>query len=376
MTQDLRRFFAVLPPGLESAAERELAHWGFKQTSITSRVRGGLELELSLADGLALSRRLKVPTRILLRAADFGCRDFPKFFKKMRGLPWGDWTAENGAVDFEASSRGSRLRIKKRIEQTAREAFAAAMPERAPTSGSTQNVYIRFENDVCEISVDLSGDRLGTRGVRTLVGAAPLRENVAAGLLIELAGEDSARAASDVELFDPMCGTGAFAIEALSLASETRSRGYAFERFPAVAEGRWRESALARDGGPTFARAVSWDVDERSIEAARLNSSALGERTTFQTKNVFTAEPLAANGERWAIVNPPYGKRISVEGSLSEWYGRLANAIERAANPTRVDLLLPAKAPGVAWPRAWRASGKPIALSNGGIPVLFYRFAR
>jgi putative N6-adenine-specific DNA methylase len=394
-----------VPPGLEQAAEAELRAWlprtaaggpevpaaGGPELKVTA-VRGGLEVELPIELGLALPRSLKTCSRVLLRLADFGCRDFPKLFKKSRGLPWTDLILPGEAVEFEASSRSSRLRIKKRIAQAAEDGFRAAMKNagEAAKDGATEplRAFVRFADDICEISLDLSGELQHRRGTRALVAQAPLRETVAAGLIYALAQPPSASVAPDaplsLELFDPMCGSGTFGLEGLALRQPVETRAYAFERLRPVREGRWREASLeANSSAPRFARAIGWDISGRACAAAIGNagSAGLAERLLIEPRDFFSGPPLAAAEEgcaRWLLVNPPYGERLPVGERLAGYYGRLAERAEAVARPARAGFLLPAKVSpaSLRWPSSWRSLGKPIALSNGGIPTLFYAFAR
>lgn len=386
--EDLARFFLIVPPGLENAAQLELSAW-FSSAKVVSRERGGLEIEAPLGVGLALPRRLKVPSRVLWRLSDFGCRDFPKLFKKVRALPWADWLPDGAVVEFEASAHASRLRIKKRISETAQDGVRAALrvakapagPKRAPLEPLM--AYARFQDDVCWLSLDLSGEHQHRRGVKTLGVDAPLRENAAAGFLWSMAepSEQKSDDARPIELIDPMCGSGTFSVEALGLRDLNSSRAFAFERLRPVAEKTWSE--IAPDGDlsrvPRFERARLSDALDRAVEAARgnLKSAGIEERASIEVQDVFEGEPLAPVAEglaRWLVVNPPYGERLRASGSPGERYSHLADRLEAWARPDRVGLLLPAKITGLKWPRAWRALGEPIEFSNGGIPTSFFRF--
>lgn len=280
-SENTYEFFLVVAPGFEALAEKEISrHVGVPVT----RERGGLTVHLGLAEGLELNRVLRIPTRILLRLASFGCRDFPKLFKKTAGFPWAEWAP--GPVDFVASTHKSRLFIKKRIEQTCRDGFEKARKaagaavggeaaggsgssgrerargnphERATVSGErvtsgaaakradrtgaskpartsvsdgisrfdaveAATVYVRFLDDVCTFSLDTSGELLHKRGVKTMTSEAPLRETIAAAMLAFM-GEPS----SSTVLVDPMVGSGTFFFEAAGVAS---NRDYAFEKIP------------------------------------------------------------------------------------------------------------------------------------------------
>ena len=146
------------------------------------------------------------------------------------------------------------------------------------------------------------------------------------------------------------------------------------------------------DGIPGFVRALGWDMAERAVLAAQgnLKESGLESKGSVALRDFFegpSLAPMAAGEERWLLVNPPYGERLGVgdarSGALTAksagaWYARLAQRAEDVARPHRAGLLLPARANprAIRWPREWKPLGEPIALSNGGIPVLFMTFVR
>ncbi len=188
----MQTFFLVVPPGFELLAEAELLVWlrslSFELQTPVLREKGGLSVDLPLDVGFALNGRVKIPSRVLLRLADFGCRDFPKLFKKMRGLDWSPWLfSGNCTPEFVASSHGSRLALKKRIQSTCEDGFKAWRKIHGSTAIETAlkpTIMVRFFDDVCTVSLDTSGDHLHRRGYKTKSTDAPIRENIAAALLL------------------------------------------------------------------------------------------------------------------------------------------------------------------------------------------------
>ncbi|MCM2281450.1 MAG: hypothetical protein NDI61_06345 [Bdellovibrionaceae bacterium] len=391
----MSKFFIIVPPGLEEIAAVELRlwlrEWGveFDGTQspqpVLQRHRGGLELELPLELGFALNHVLKTASRILVRVEDFGCRDFPKLFRKSRAFPWNDWSfpqAPSPAVS--ASSHRSRLRLKKRIEETCVEGFRAwRKAHGGPVDEFREpkpSLFVRLEDDICTFSMDTSGEHLHKRGYRTDVPEAPLRETIAAALVLKLL--EGADAQREWTLVDPMAGSGTLLLEAAGLGNRLK-RAYAYRDFAMVRERRVSVRPVEQMGRPVqlprFSQLLGVDRSADALRAARANAErgAGDVNPEFLEGDLVAAqEPefssqLPQNGA--VICNPPYGERLKIEGSLTGYYSRLIAAIESRLAPERVGLLLPAKADAqrIAWPRAWR----PVSatrFSNGGIPVIFH----
>jgi len=371
-------FFLVVAPGFEALAEKEISRF---TAAPVQRERGGLTVHLSLAEGLELNRVLRIPSRILLRLASFGCRDFPKLFKKTAGFAWNEWVS--GPVEFIASSHKSRLFIKKRIEQTCREGFEKAQkigsaPKAvlASTSTSTFTVMVRFLDDVCTFSLDTSGELLHKRGVKTMTSEAPLRETIAAALL-EFMGEPQ----SLTTLIDPMVGSGTFFFEAAQVASH---RSYAYQQIPKYLALAGSESQIS---GPTaqeratssakkFSRFIGFEIDPKTAEAARENLKSIA-GVEIEVADIFDAKPLVLEGPGWVIANPPYGERLKIEGRLKDFYELLFESCERVARPEKACFVLPdsSKPEKLRPPRQWRVE-KTLKFQNGGLPVTALLFSR
>ncbi len=364
-------FYLIVTPGFEEIAARELRDWQVTVEPVLSR--GGIEVALPLSEGLALNRVLKVPTRILMRVADFGCRDFPKLYKKISNLPWMNWIDDSQPVEFHATTKTSRLKMKKRIESTCEDGRKFYLKKRGapavkPAEAKTeaQTVFVRFEDDVCFVSLDTSGEILHKRGLRPLSSDAPLRETIAASLLLYL--ESFGMPKDGVELVDPMTGGGTFLMEAAGLRGPVSSRKFAFDRWV----NQTKEVYRAKTVSP-YTSFVGFEADAKTRLAAAENlTGAVGDKPLQLIEaDFFSASPLPRGKKRWLIANPPYGERIRVEGRLSEYYERLFVAAENVVQPERVLFLLPEKIQPLKlkFPVSWEQVGH-IRFSNGGLPVM------
>lgn len=393
---DRPEFFLVTAPGFEAEVMQEVRWWCDSDLAMNA-ISGGVSVRAELGLGFALNRVLKTPTRILLRLADFGCRDFPKLFKKIAGFPWEEWVSDTTPIEFVATSKRSRLKIKKRIESTCadgrhsrlkkRRGPAQTTHSREPKSGhesghDSVTCYVRFDDDVCTLSLDTSGEILHKRGLRPLSSEAPLRENLAALLLILLervadqgAIDAAAATAGDrvgVELIDPMTGGGTFLIEAALRDQIITTRTFAFERWVR----KVTEPSLRYRGPKRFAALRGYDLDAKALRSARENLQRLHVDQPLELINAdffqqASSGPSALGpGPRWVIANPPYGERLRIEGPLTHYYRDLLSAAEALAKPEAACFIFPDKfsVERLAAPPTWRLAEVRRFL-NGGLPV-------
>ena len=358
-------FFLVGLPGLEDLIQDELLEWYPDLTPTASH--GGVSVTVPLSVGLGFNRTLKLPTRVLLRAAKFRCRDFPKLFQTVSAIKWRHWIDLDAVPTVHASTRGSRLKIKTRIEETCVDAWIAAR-KKAKVEASTRKVdlYVRVHDDECVVSIDSSGERLHKRGVRQFVGEAPLRETIAAAL-VRMVGRHAK--APPTEIVDPMTGAGTFLLEAAAAHTISNQRYFVeFRTEPQIPAAR--EVTKPK-------RLVGLERDAAALKAARENLRGIA-HVELIAADVMKAEPLEpAEGPRWLFVNPPYGERLKVEGPLPEYYAKVFAAAERWARPDFACALLPsAGAKGkLALPIGWKVLEKR-PFVNGGIPVTAFVFGR
>ncbi len=405
------RFFLIVTPGLEALAKTELLAYHPEITEESVKiVGGGIELDADLALGLSLNKILRVPTRILIRVADFGCRDFPKLFKKLSGLAWNEWVPDLKNVDFQVSTHGSRLKMKNRIEETCLSARISylkkkGLPHSRVLTGPDAEfaLFIRIVDDICFVSLDTSGDRLHKRGVRDEVSDASLRETFATAVLKSIESVYKKDFASqsffpDVELIDPMMGAATFLLEASAAGTPITSRTFSYETNTALLSQLNKMTAVSSEGLVAtahaarihFASLVGYEMNAKTVASARKN--LLQEQETRRALKLSTAEvqtfaedffnskplPLSSRDlKRWVVCNPPYGERIKVEGRLSDFYERLMHQTEKVAQPDYVAFLIPQKVNSrmLNVPPAWRFC-QVLKFSNGGIPVQTLVYSR
>jgi len=341
---------------LEELQEKWALHFPestFPQANISL---GGVEVMTTLELGFSLNYILKIPGRILLRLDSFKCRDFPKLFKKLKKIPWNNYLLGQIPI-IKSSSKKSRIFDSRKIEKTAQDAIKAYYLGQAPKKKSLEklknapemSIFLRIEDDTCLLSLDTSGERLHRRGLRTLIGAAPLRENLAAGMVYFL----KKNAPIDLAyLIDPMCGSGTLLLEALEFYKTVTTRKFAFEYFPL----KTNLPILKIPDITLFKNYIGMDKDPSVIEAAKSNQP----NVKFITEDLFSGVSTLENAG--IIFNPPYGKRIELDKSIDE----IMKRVKEKFSPKIIGILIPEETP-----KSFKAKNV-LSFSNGGIRVKFY----
>lgn len=373
------QFYLIVPPGLEHFALIELTEkWGLLFPELPPLVviegKGGINLTGSLEKIVRLNHYLKIPTRLLLRVAEFKCRDFPKLYQKLCKLPWNLYL--RGQIpELEFSSKNSRIfdsrKVEKVIEDALKLYYKAQPPKKkhfeSLNSIPLQKIFVRFENDLCTISMDTSGERLERRGYRTHIGQAPLRGSLAAGLLLALQSELNER----TKLLDPMCGSGTFLLESALYYTPTPRNDFSYIFFPCCSQlppfkgGPLKEQGLFT---PHFGK----DLDNKVLEAAIHNQTEakLTEKEiTFSCEDLFTETKIELNPLA-IICNPPYGERLNAGEIDKEFFEKILFILKNKYAPQIIGLLFPEHFGIPKSPEGYQFL-KFIKLSNGGLKVQF-----
>ena len=298
-----RRWFLVVPPGLEHIALAELN----EVAGIEGEQKpGGVSFRAGLLAGAALVDRLRVPTRLLLELSHGPVHTYDELAIWVRKLPLAPFLHPTAPLEVHATCEGSRLRFHEIAERKVTAAAAEAIkgprvPEWEQRYRLTQRLQLRIEEDQATLSIDAGGELLHRRGWRTSVGEAPLRENLAAALL-QMAGWDGQEA-----LVDPFCGSGTILVEAGLWASGRSSftrTDFACREWPALVKQKWSRPA-AKAGVPTLCGS---DRNPAALIAARDNAERAGVAVRWSRLDVREVEAPASTG--LILSNPPYGERL------------------------------------------------------------------
>ncbi len=173
MQKQTNRYFVVTAPGFENICAGELTDLGIQPINIS---RGGVEFIGGLQELYRANLWLRSASRILVRLSEVAARDFPTLFQRLSRLPWGRFIKPGAVCDIRVTSRGSRLIHTGRIAEVCQAAIEKSLGRKSGESGSKQQVFIRMNDNRCQVSVDSSGEHLHRRGYRqTRKLAASLR---------------------------------------------------------------------------------------------------------------------------------------------------------------------------------------------------------
>ena len=322
--------------GLEAVVRDELLALGI---SVTSTMDRRVLFEGTPADMARCNIRLRTADRVWLRMADFPATDFDDLYEGVRQAPWSELVPRTAAVVVKARSTRSRLASVPTLQSVSKKAIVDALlgarghqgGQRAEESGPLYTVEVSLLRDRATVCLDTSGPGLHKRGYRTETGAAPLRENLAAALVL-LSRWDASR-----PFADPLCGSGTIAIEAALIARGAAPgirRRFAAEEWPALPARIWQDArqesrdSERREAGVTVAAS---DKDPAMVEAAARNAAKAGVSDSVR----FRCAPLGAfqaeQGYGCIVSNPPYGERLGERrdvDALSREMGDLYRKLE------------------------------------------------
>lgn len=338
--------FAVTALGLETICRRELAELGIRGRAD----EGGVGWRGSPESVSRANLWLRTASRVVVRVAEFRATAFYALELAARRIAWDRFVGPTSTVRFRVTCRKSKLYHSAAVAQRLADAVSRCVPgvrvetpdsdvdetldRQSPANSDSlaQLFVVRLVHDVCTISADTSGALLHMRGYRQQIGKAPIRETIAAAMLL------GAEWPGDAPLLDPMCGSGTIAIEAARMARRMapgRERRFAFQDWPEHDADAWRtvvEEARENEEPRAPAPVVASDRDRGAIDAALANAQRAGVADDIEL-SVAPISALAAAGTKgWLITNPPYGVRVGEKGPLRNLYAQLGN-VARAKVP-------------------------------------------
>ena len=328
----METFFASCPRGLEAVLASELTALGAHQVSA---VDGGCAFSGDMALCYAANLESRVASRVLWRVGHAPYRTEQDIFAAARSLSWSAWFDVRRSIRVNVSALRSPVAsldfVTLRIKDAVCDAFRAARDARPDVDTANPDVRIHafLTRDETTFYLDTSGEALFKRGWRAAGGEAPLRENLAAGIL-RLTGWQPGSA-----LFDPMCGSGTFLVEAAMIALDVApglARPFGFEKLENFDAGRWRtlrEKAKARRR-PAYPLPIHGsDKFGNALEHARANFEAAGLEDAVPLKQADVLESGPPGSSGIVIMNPPYGERLASREELSGFYPRLGDVLKK-----------------------------------------------
>ena len=354
--------FVVVAPGLESLLLEELIHLGVRD----GRVRhGGVGCSLTLPQlGLA-HLHLRIATRVLVRVGRFPAHNFKELESGLRTIDWAAWLSADASIDLRAASSGSQLYHEGAIVERAKAVLVGRTGE-----GAVQTVHLRVQHDAVTVSLDASGEPLHKRGWRQHIDGAPMRETLAAALVM-ISNWDRRK-----PLVDPFCGSGTVVIEAAMMARKMppgRHRSFAFHTWPRAEEVRWDRLTASADADVLDRQLIihASDTSAKAVDAVTANAARAGVGDAVTTTRCEAVAVVMPGSIGKIITNPPYGERVHGAATAGR---QLASLLERSPGWGGA-VIAPAAVIAGHLRRAHPAApADRIAVLNGGIAVQLVAF--
>jgi putative N6-adenine-specific DNA methylase len=332
----LETFFATCPRGLEPLLAEDLVAAG---VSDLKPIPGGVHFVADWPTCYAANLHSRIATRILWRVAHGRYTREDDIYRLALDTPWPTWFGFGQTIRVDVTAVKSPLRslefITLRIKDAICDRFRADTGKRP--SVDTREPDVRIHGFIsaaeCTLYIDTSGAPLYQRGLRQKTVEAPLKENVAAGIL-RLSGWQPG-----TPLLDPMCGSGTFLLEAAQMAlniAPGAGRDFGFQRLKNFQHDPWKaqlDAAMDAEIPAANARIYGSDISPVAVRAtlANLDRAGLLPAVTLSSGDILTIEAPENDGRSPGIMvaNPPYGERLSEQDELAAFYPPLGSALKR-----------------------------------------------
>jgi putative N6-adenine-specific DNA methylase len=323
-------FFATAPRGLEGLLLQELNTLGATQAGA---VPGGVACSGGWELCYRANLRSRIASRVLWRIAQFEYRNETDLYEAVKALDWPRFFAVERTLRVNVTAQKSPLKSLEfatlRIKDAVCDRFRDAFGIRPDVERATPDVRIHvfLEKDKGTLYLDTSGEPLFKRGWRTEQGEAPLRENLAAGIVM-LTGWQPGE-----PLLDPMCGGATLLVEAAAMArgrAPGARRGFVFEKLSAFDAALWER--IKQEKPQTVAselRLFGSDNDAKALDAARRNLAAAGVERWVALERADILERAAPAPGGVMVANPPYGERMGSADELASFYPKLGDALKQ-----------------------------------------------
>lgn len=338
----MERFFATCPRGLELLLAEELRQ--LKAEKIHA-VGGGVQFGGDFFLCYRVNLESRIASRVLWQVAHGNYRSEDDIYRTAYAPRWTDWFDPARTLRVDISATKSPLTSLNFVTLKIKDAVCDKIRRIA---GRRPNVDTR-EPDIpiqghlsdreFTLYLDTTGEPLFKRGQRISTGEAPLRENLAAGI-IRLAGW-----APGIPLLDPMCGSGTILLEAAHMALDIApglGRGFAFEKFKNFDSRLWRDllrQSRARQKPRVPLAIYGSDLAADVLKAALANLMAAGLEKVVSLKRADVLETAAPAQGGIIVTNPPYGIRLGEQQAMAEFYPKLGDVLKKQFSGWRAYLL-------------------------------------
>ncbi|MBS3995696.1 MAG: class I SAM-dependent RNA methyltransferase [Alkaliphilus sp.] len=358
--------------GLEEMVKLEVKKLGYENLEVEN---GRVTFEADLAAIPKANLWLRTADRVLLKMGEFEATSFEELFQQTRALPWETWIPENGKFSVSGKSIKSQLFsvsdcqaiVKKAIVERLKETYHV---DWFSEDGPEYPVEVALLKDRTTLTIDTSGAGLHKRGYREHALEAPLKETLAAAMVL------LSRWREDRVLIDPLCGSGTILIEAAMIGRNMApglQRSFVSEGWPIIPRQLWKDAraeALKAIRQDERINIIGYDVDEKAIMIAKENAYRAGvdDCISFVAQDI---EKLRSDSQYgYIICNPPYGERLGEKEEVEKLYKRMGQIFKKLETWSVYVITSHEEFEQIYGKR----SSKKRKLYNGRIKVDYYQF--
>ncbi|WAM32405.1 THUMP domain-containing class I SAM-dependent RNA methyltransferase [Caldicellulosiruptor naganoensis] len=305
--------FIAMPLGVESVTKEELIRLGYKNLKVEN---GKIFVEAELEDIPKLNINLRSANRIFAVLRKFRAESFDDLFEGVYSFEWQDILPNDAKILVTGRSENSKLFSIRSCQSVTKKAIVEKLKKSYNVSwleetGNLYKIEIALLSDIAYVLFDTTGESLHKRGYRKLQSVAPLKENIAATMVIL----SRWRPQQEV-LWDPFCGSGTIPIEAAMIAKNIApglNRTFLAEQNSFVSQDLWNKARLVAiekiDYNSKF-NILASDIDEKMIYIAKTNAKAAGLEKDIKFFRADGRKIKKSSDKGIIITNPPYGERI------------------------------------------------------------------
>lgn len=317
--------------GLEEMVKLEVKKLGYEDITVENgRVTFGADVGAIPKANLWL----RTADRVLVKMGEFEARTFDELFEKTKSLPWEQWIPENGKFPVTGKSVKSTLFSVSDCQAIVKKAIVERLKQKYEVEWFSEDgpefpVEVALLKDVVTLTIDTSGVGLHKRGYREQANEAPLKETLAAAMVM------ISRWREDRVLIDPFCGSGTIAIEAAMIGKNIApglERSFISEKWPKIPETLWKEArveALKAIRQDADIRIYASDINPKTIKIAEENAyqANVDDCITFSIQDMARIRSDEKYG--YIICNPPYGERLGELKEVESLYKRMGQVFSK-----------------------------------------------
>ena len=307
--------------GLEAVTAKELKELGYEDLNVEN---GRVTFEGDEMDIAICNIWLRTAERLFIKMAEFSALSFEELFQGTLSVDWGNLIPEDGKMHIVGKSVKSQLHSVPDCQGIVKKAVVESMKKKYDKEwfseeGPVYKIEVAILRDIVTLSVDTSGVGLHKRGYREYAGEAPLKETLAAALVL-ISKWDNTRV-----LADPLCGSGTIAIEAALIGKNIApgiNRKFVSETWPTMEADIWeqvREGAL-RTVNSSEVEILASDIDGRLLKTAMDNAEKAGVSDCIKFQKILMQSFSSKKKYGVIITNPPYGERLGELEDVNKLY--------------------------------------------------------